>query len=72
MYYLTWFSNDTGEWVVEAVDEEVGVRCVSRHFLDLEQKHAQRNMSHGRKVFRLIRRPPKEASCIQREGWVVF
>jgi hypothetical protein len=54
------------------MDEEGGVRYVSRHFLDLERKHAQRNMSHGRKVRRLIRRPPKEASCVQREGWVVF
>jgi hypothetical protein len=24
MYYLTWFLNDTGEWIVEAVDEEGG------------------------------------------------
>jgi hypothetical protein len=24
VYYLTWSSKDTGEWVVEAVDEEGG------------------------------------------------
>src|ERR1043165_3433952 len=34
--------------------KRVEVRCVSRHFLDLDWKHAQRNMSHGRKVLALF------------------
>jgi len=72
MYSLTWFLNKTGEWVVEAMDEEGGGEVCLATFSGPGLEARAKEYVAWKEGARLIRRPPKEASCVQREGWVVF